>query len=939
MNSRPPRRAVAVLAGVIAVPVAVCAAVLLLERSAESVVEDVFLDQMAGPLGLVGNHIRESLDGLASALRSTAERCGSEAQSGPSACAADLVQLQAGAPAMLASVVAFDRGGGLVAATPPREWRDDERAALTEASRRVIGETGQTVLLAVGAVPPERTVYVISSAGPGAKGDVAAVGAAVDLRRTGTTLLDALTAGGQGVAFLAATDGRLILASGWDRARSAASLEELLGSDWRVALRRPDGAQAGSHWAVRLGADKGRARLLGVVEAVSAAGGEIVVGALVPASLAVRGARPVLLTGTLVLVGLMAVTLATAVAWRRSRVGESVAEHEVDRWRAVADSREREGRWRGLANHGPAPVVCLLGSRVVAANVAASDRLAAGERGRLIGHDFLSFVAEGDREPLLRHIEEQRPDPDTRRWMIVRLRPASGRDLVAKVTTSAEREQDASLVYLTWADAGPETHADAVLETLIDSIPLAVVLTDASGNLRWVNAAAVERGGEQLRLLRGRPLVDLVDHQHRRVVLAAMARARRGRTAGGQIRVFARGGEAVPIEFKAVPVRAGDAVTGVLFVISELGTARASSGEFPAAARERALSHLATTLAHRVSNNFQALLGLLDEMKGGRPTEETLGLAQVLVTASVEDLRRFVSVSRSGSGAVRPVRLGALLARWIEKARPGLPGAIRAVVRRETEEDRVIADASQLLLWLDVALSSSVAAMKHGGAFEVALRKGRTEGTVALTVSDTGTHDNEAENADVERGLSSSRRAAQALAELIAAQLGGRTGGTVRPGLGGRLWLELSCVGGEAAPHPAREAPAGVGAVLLADDEELVRTPLAAALRSVGYEVVEASNGQEVVEKVVGEPHRFSLVVLDLVMPVMDGREALRRLRECTPGVPVIICTGYDPSGDEVLAAADLLIKPFSIEEFLTKVADLLGRGPGRGAGGGSMRQ
>jgi CheY-like chemotaxis protein len=64
-------------------------------------------------------------------------------------------------------------------------------------------------------------------------------------------------------------------------------------------------------------------------------------------------------------------------------------------------------------------------------------------------------------------------------------------------------------------------------------------------------------------------------------------------------------------------------------------------------------------------------------------------------------------------------------------------------------------------------------------------------------------------------------------------------------------------------------------------------------------------------------------------MPVMDGREALRRLRAGAPGVPVVICTGYDPAGDDVLAAAGLLIKPFSLDEFLAKVSEMTGTGGG----------
>jgi CheY-like chemotaxis protein len=228
--------------------------------------------------------------------------------------------------------------------------------------------------------------------------------------------------------------------------------------------------------------------------------------------------------------------------------------------------------------------------------------------------------------------------------------------------------------------------------------------------------------------------------------------------------------------------------------------------------------------------------------------------------------------------------------------------------------------------------------MELGGAVDVLLAVGREAGTVSLVFSDTGTQGDASAGGDVQRELFSSRRTAQALAELIAARLRGRTGGTFRPGLGGRSWLELPCAAGETAAEGVQRGAVRTGAVLLADDEVMVRIPLAGSLRNAGYEVVEASNGLEAVEKVVSAPHKFALVVLDLVMPVMDGREALRRLRDQAPAVPVIVCTGYNPSGDDVLAAADILIKPFSIEEFLAKVAELTGRQPDGGANGDNIK-
>jgi PAS domain S-box-containing protein len=765
------------------------------------------------------------------------------------------------------------------------------------------------------------------------------VGVAIDLGRLGTTLIEDLAVAGQGTAFLATEDGGLLLASGWDRSGPAGSLGELIGPEWREALQRPAGEPDAKRWVVRLGAVGGRERLLGVSEPIGTAGGELVLGALVPAAWAVRGVRPILLGAMFLLAVFSAGAVTALVSWRRARAGQAASALEADRWRGLAERREREGRWRGLSDHSPAPVVCLLGTRVVAANLAAAVSLAGGERDRLVGQDFLAFAADSDREILRRQLERQRTDGDVRQSTVVRLRAAGGRDFVARVAAAGMREFDKDLVYVSWEEVGPGQPADAVLEALAGGIPLAVVLTDPSGNLIWANAAAFERGGDQLRRLKGQPLLRLVERSHWRVVLAALARARRGRTDGGHVRVVGKDGDVLPAEFKVFPVRTGEGVTGVMFVMAETGTPAAGSREFPAAARERALSHLATSLAHRVSNNFQGLLGFLEELKGGTPAEQTVMAARSLVSRSVDDLRRFVAVSRSGSGVLRPVRLGHLLVRWVEKIKPGLPARVRLTVRREAKDDKVVADASQLLLWLDVSLASALPELELGGAVEVSLRDGRASGTLNLTFSDTGAQDDVSEGSDAQRELYSSRREARALADLIATRLGGRSGGRFRPGMGWRSWLELPRVAGDAGAESARRKPARTGAVLLADDEEMVRTPLALSLRNAGYEVVEAGNGLEAVEKVSAAPHRFALVVLDLVMPVMDGREALRRLRAQTPAVPVIICTGYDPSGDDVLAAADILIKPFSIEEFLAKVAELTGSQPDGDANGDSMTQ
>ncbi|OYW06145.1 MAG: hypothetical protein B7Z61_03690 [Acidobacteria bacterium 37-71-11] len=638
--------------------------------------------------------------------------------------------------------------------------------------------------------------------------------------------------------------------------------------------------------------------------------------------------------GPVALVAVLAAGVVVAfAAWRRANAERQAAVREAQRWQALAQRRMHETRWRrGLGDHAGSPVVCLAGHRVVGANLRAAQELGRGDSDGLVGCDFLTFVAAADHDRIAAYLDDRRVQGGGSATVVARLATSDGRTFAAEVTATSVHEFDEAVMYVSWQGLQLRHRAEAVLEAIAAAAPLVLVVTDTSGNLAWANAALAERTGYDLRRFQGRPLLAVVEASYRRVVMSALAKARRGTPSAGQARIRREDGDVLTVEFRAFPVRGGADPSGALFVASEVGGQRNDGRDFPAAARDRALSQLGTSLAHKISNNFQALLGILAELEAGAPAAGTLDVAQRLVAGAVEDLRRFVAVSRSGSGALRPVRLGPVIERWLEKAAPALPARVRLTSRLEVEDDRVLADAAQIVLWLEVSLAAALGGMELGGAVEVSLREGSAPASVRVVFSDTGAAaaGSGAEGED-DREHFASRRTARALAELIAMRHGGRTGGALAGGMGGRSWLELpvrSTVSAAEEEVPARRR---AGAVLVADDEEMVRTPLATALRAAGHEVVEAANGLEAVEKVLAAPERFALVVLDLVMPVMDGREALRRLRAGAPGVPVVICTGYDPAGDDVLAAAGLLIKPFSLAEFLVKVSELTGMG-GAGA-------
>jgi two-component system OmpR family response regulator len=118
------------------------------------------------------------------------------------------------------------------------------------------------------------------------------------------------------------------------------------------------------------------------------------------------------------------------------------------------------------------------------------------------------------------------------------------------------------------------------------------------------------------------------------------------------------------------------------------------------------------------------------------------------------------------------------------------------------------------------------------------------------------------------------------------------------------------------------------GHLLIVDDEDNLRAMLAAALQHHGFEVTEADNGRTALDllgRVVPD-----LVVLDVMMPDLDGFEVCRRMRSDGNRTPVVFLTARDDTGDKIrgltLGGDDYLQKPFSLDELVARIEAVLRR-------------
>jgi len=491
--------------------------------------------------------------------------------------------------------------------------------------------------------------------------------------------------------------------------------------------------------------------------------------------------------------------------------------------------------------------------------------------------------------------------------------------------------------------------------TLLDNVPDGIVHLSPDLGVLWANTAAQKMFAlEAKELPAGTPCH--VAFWNRAECCPSCPVERCIASHGNEIACFSPKGDDRQLEFRAVPVVDGDgSMEGVIEIIRDVTAHHKLEEQFRQAQKMESIGTLAGGIAHDFNNILSAILGYaelaLEDMAEDHPARKSVHTIMEAGRRAAHLTKDLLMFSRKQVSQKEPVDINALIARIEKLIRRVIGEDIQFETHLAKQPLIVSADSHQIDQVLMNFATNARDAMPAGGYLSISTERlecdrdffathgfGGSGPYVRIAVADTGKGMDKETAAKIFDPFFTTKEMGKGTGLGLAVVYGiimdhqGHVSVYSEPGSGTVLTVYLPLIEERHQGMPTEitkeKPPGGDETILLAEDDWTVRELFARVLGQAGYTVLPAINGEEAVRTFTEHRDAIDLVVFDLIMPKMNGKQALEAIQRVRPEIKGVFVSGYAPENirqkDLLDIHMEILYKPVSPKELLRTVRMIL---------------
>ena len=490
---------------------------------------------------------------------------------------------------------------------------------------------------------------------------------------------------------------------------------------------------------------------------------------------------------------------------------------------------------------------------------------------------------------------------------------------------------------------------------MLEQVSDAVSVVDLHGKITYWNQAATRLFGWTAEEVLGRNAHELLYRGDPQVLSDMLHETNARRSWAGELTKVTRSGNKVIVEHRHTVLRdEAGAAKGYLCIDIDITDRKKRERAANRSQRLESIGTLAGGIAHDLNNVLTPILMGAKLLASGRATGDRQGLLDTMV-ASAQRAAGLVQQVLAFAGGIRgersPVRMDQIITETRGLLEHTLPKSIQIETTVDADCPPVLGDATELSQVLMNLSVNARDAMTDGGTLTIVVTSILLNGNasqlnpaalpgryVLLKVSDTGSGmtpdvlDRIFDPFFTTKEIGKGTGLGLATVQGIVKSSGGFINVYSEPGLGTMFSVYLpAVVPVEAAPSAPGETPdeSGLGrTVLLVDDEAFILQMTAAVLEGADYRVLTARDGAAAITTFSQHRDEISAVLLDMMMPGLDGLQTLDQLRRIDPEVVVVACSGLRTAQREAevleRGAKAFLPKPYSEDQLLRTLSQVL---------------